>query len=209
MSAFIDLTGQTFGRLTVLSRAANRGRRTYWTCICSCGTRLEIERDNLKRGRQQSCGCLSDESKRARATHGMTRNTEKAPEYVSWEQMKQRVLNPNNQAFPNYGGRGITMCDSWRDSFSAFYADMGPKPTPKHSIERIDNNGNYELNNCVWATRKEQCLNRRSNVLLTFVGRTLTLSQWADYAQIPEETLRYRLRAGWSMERALSEPIHK
>ncbi len=130
------------------------------------------------------------------------------PEYVCWQQMNSRCFNPRNRCFPRYGGRGVTVCDRWRHDFAAFLADMGPRPSPKHSIDRIDNSGPYSPENCRWATLTEQNRNKRTNRLLTFHGETLPLSAWAERLGMPENTIRNRLRRGWSDERTLTEPVH-
>lgn len=126
-----------------------------------------------------------------------------SPEYTAWAGMLQRCRNPKNAAYPDYGGRGITVCDAWRDSFEAFYADLGPRPSARHSIDRIDNDGNYEPGNCRWATAKEQNRNTRRARLLTFDGRTQLLSDWGAELGVHPEAIRGRLRRGWSIEDAL------
>jgi hypothetical protein len=128
-----------------------------------------------------------------------------SPEYGIWESMLRRCLNPKHKAFKDYGGRGITVCDRWRD-FSAFYADIGPRPSPRHSLERKDGNGNYEPTNCRWATKREQQRNTRRNVRLTFRGETRCLAEWADIMGLKRELVRGRIRLGWDAERALTTP---
>lgn len=129
------------------------------------------------------------------------------PEYRAWQTMRLRCQNPANQAYANYGGRGIIVCERWRESVSNFIADMGPKPTPKHEIDRINNDGNYEPGNCRWVTRTENDRNRRSNRWLTFRGETLTLTEWAQRFGIRNDTLTHRIEIGWDVERALTTPV--
>lgn len=204
------LTGKTFGRWTVLGEAPNWSGNPRVYCVCSCGTQKSVAVGTLKNGRSKSCGCLRAELLSARmTTHGFTSAANRAPEYKIWGEMIQRCHNPKNAAARNYSERGITVCASWRDSFENFYADMGPRPTPKHSIDRIDNNGDYEPENCRWATAKEQMRNTRTTLTLTHKGETLPLKEWAERTGIPYNTLRFRLRRGWSILRALTEPVQQ
>lgn len=136
-------------------------------------------------------------------THGL-RNV---PEYVVWCGIRKRCLDQTADNFSYYGGRGITVCERWKIDFSAFYTDMGQRPAPGFSIDRIDNNGPYEKSNCRWATRKEQANNRRKRSdgdMLEFQGRTQTISQWAEEIGLKKHTLYYRLKRGWPVQRALS-----
>lgn len=173
----IDLTGQRFGRLTVLHRGTGvHPRFTYWVCQCDCGQRTTPSLASLRQLGTQSCGCLGRERTRARSlTHGATQGRKTTPEYHVWAGMKRRCFNPHDAAYKNYGGRGITVCARWQHDFAAFLADMGPRPSMAHSIERQNNNGNYAPDNCVWATAQEQVANRRpqsvpSNVRLNLTG---------------------------------------
>lgn len=151
----MNLVGQRFGRLTVLSREQRNLRgRLQWVCICDCGRKVVILEYNLRDGNSKSCGCGREVSHRK---HGLR----KAPEYRLWQNMVQRCGNPNNPRYDDYGGRGIRVCARWRKSFAAFYADVGPRPSAKHSIDRIDNDGNYEPGNVRWATAYQQVHNRR------------------------------------------------
>lgn len=127
-----------------------------------------------------------------------------SPEYTAWRHMKSRCLNPRDKRYADYGGKGITVSDRWRNSFEAFLADVGERPGPEYSLERHDNRGHYETWNCYWATRSEQQRNTRRTRKLTFEGKTLTAVEWAKERGIPAKTLYSRLRLGWSVERALA-----
>lgn len=203
MTKLIDLTGQKFSRWTVISRSGNRGRLTYWNCQCECGNKADVGSSALRDGRSRSCGCLKNEETKERSvTHGMSHSKE----YSSWNDMMKRCYNKNASHYNNYGGRGIAVCDRWL-KFENFYADMGDR-LEGTSIDRIDNNGNYEPGNCKWSTRKEQCNNRRSNRFVTYAGKTLTLSEWSDVSGIPAKAIRKRLSVfNWTVKRALTEPL--
>lgn len=147
-----EMTGQTFGLLTVLGRAPDKvsAAQAYWQCRCECGQEIAVNGSSLRRGSTRSCGC-------GRVKHGLAN---KAPEYHVWEGIKQRCLNPNRRGYEYWGGRGISVCERWLE-FENFYADMGPRPGPGYSIDRSDNDGNYEPGNCRWATASEQQRNTR------------------------------------------------
>lgn len=218
---FKDLTGQKFGRLTVITRAGTRGAYALWRCSCECGRESFVASASLRSGHTQSCGCLLREAISRARTHGCARYKRATPEYGTWRRAISRTERQCVHRFDRYGGRGIKMCQRWRKSFEAFIADMGHKPTAKHSLDRIDNNRGYWCGkaecpecgplgrepNCQWATKTEQMRNRISNHLLTFNGRTQTLTAWAEETGIGGPTIRYRLRAKWSVEAALTTPV--
>lgn len=214
MSRLLDLTGQQFGRLTVQRRSSvNQGSQAAWECVCSCGSNkvTTTSGSNLKRGLVQSCGCLRREKAREHAKtlpsnpnlkHGM-RHTRV---YNIWLKIKQRCTNPNDEKYPDYGGRGIQVCSHWLESFENFYADMGNPPSNHHSIDRRDTNGNYDKANCRWATNVEQQNNKRTNLLITWSGRTMTAAQWGKEIGIDGRRLADRIRKGWTPERTLTTP---
>lgn len=165
-----DMPGQRFGRLMVIREAPPHVRHTEkrrvvkrrFECKCDCGSLATKRMGELRSGRTRSCGCLHDEMSRLQARrHGDAGHTSKAPEYLAWINMVARCENPASTKFKDYGARGIVVCQRWRASYEAFLADMGRKPTPKHSIDRKDVNGNYEPGNCKWSTALEQRHNQR------------------------------------------------
>lgn len=194
---------QQFGRLLAISEVAAVGGKRRWLCQCVCGMFKEVSQSNLVTGAIKSCGCLHRETSRqnciSRSRHGMA----SSPEFRVWSGMRTRCENRNCKDYPQYGGRGITISDEWKD-FSVFYRDMGPRPGKGFTIERIDGNSGYRKENCVWATVTEQNNNKRDNVLLEFGGEVLTVAQWSRRLSISEAMLRKRLEYGWGIERALT-----
>lgn len=202
-SRYTDLTGKTFGRLVPFRHEIVGGKQVYWFCKCSCGKEKRVMAQPLVLGSTRSCGCLNDEVRRANATHGATRNAKHSPEYTCWHSMKQRCSNPNNLRYARYGGRGITVCESWLE-FAPFLQHMGPRPSLKHTIERIDNNLGYSPINCIWATKAEQNRNNSRNRFFTFRGEKLCVADWMIRTGLKHATIHNRLKY-WSVERALTQ----
>lgn len=203
-----QLAGRRYGRWTVISEVLPRDPKCRrWECRCDCGVVKSVSQGSLEHGGTQSCGCLSREMASARATHGTTRggNRHGSPEYRIWCGMRSRCNNPAYPEYHLYGGRGIRICPDW-DDFLQFLEDMGPRPSPKHSVDRVNNDGPYSKDNCRWATLAEQQNNRRGNHVLTFRGESHTLAQWARITGIHPHTLQRRIENGWPPERALTEP---
>lgn len=198
-----NLVGLKFGRLTVLALDPNLGTggRRYWHCICECGIKTRPATDKLKSGRTLSCGCYTADSLRNIAyRHGMSHSS---GEYKSWSGLRDRCTNSNSGNFKNYGGRGISFCPSW-GSFETFLKDMGMRPGPEYSIERLNNNGNYSKDNCVWATRRQQSRNRRNVTLHDIGGISKVLTDWCDDLGLPYGRVRQRVASGrWTLREAL------
>lgn len=213
------MIGMKFVRWTVHSSAGNRNSRAYWNCKCDCGTERAVDGRELRRGKTKSCGCLRDElaSVMHRRPEGVQLPmyvTHKA-EFSAWQSLIQRCENDNNPGYHNYGGRGIQTCHRWtsgdgdKSGFECFLSDMGPRPSAEYSIDRINNDGNYEPGNCRWATRQEQHSNRRDNFIVEYCGENVTITEACKRAGVAVKTIKFRLRKGWSIERALFEPANQ
>ena len=203
----IVLTGQKFGRLTVVEYAGiNKWRNYKWLCLCECGKKKVIRSGSLRNGDTQSCGCLQKEiTSIIKTKHGHKKKGKTSKIYVVWEAMIRRCTNPNYHEYHYHGGRGISVCERWR-KFENFLEDMGKVPKGLQ-IDRIDNNGNYCKSNCRWVTPKEQQRNKRNNHLITYDGKTQCLAAWAEEFNICQVLLCGRIRLGWSTEKALTAPI--
>lgn len=194
--------GTVFGRLTIVGQSFyvrwNGGKRMrVAVCRCECGEMLVVPLTMMRNGNWRSCGCARQTWRNSTKRH--------VHEYNSWHAMTMRCTDPNNRKYQQYGGRGITVCERWK-SFDDFLEDMGPKPTPKHTIDRIDNSGGYSPDNCRWANAREQAINRRTSVYLTLDGITKPLVHWAEECGVDRRVLLQRYRNGWSHERIITTP---
>ena len=204
-----DIRGQRFGRLTVIDLAPGPKGITRWLCRCDCGNHHIVQPKHLgKNGHTKSCGCLLKEKfqEGLHRTHGKSRSTE----YGIWAGMITRCCNPNSTEFHRYGKRGIDVCQEWRMSFEAFYRDIGPRPSPQHSLERKNNELGYSPDNCKWSMPMEQANNRRSNRLIEYRGEIITLRQAMEKAGclLSYDTVRARVHTkNWPLELALQAPL--
>jgi len=206
------LVGESYGHLVVVCelavrRRASGGTERWVLCRCVCGKEIEVRLSNVRTGHTRSCGCrmwsVGDRNE------AISHKFREFPEYRIWKGMKERCYSPSRREYSNYGGRGIRVCERWRKSFMAFYADMGPRPSFAHSIDRIDGNGDYEPGNCRWATRAEQNRNRKDNRFLEFNGERLCLADWAKRFGMRKGTLHDRLARGMSVREALTTPVRQ
>jgi len=206
---FKDISGQRFGRLTIVAFDRTENRRAFWRCLCDCGNMTIVIGKDLRSGHTVSCGCFDRER---RIVHGHARKNGRKKlwtrTYKAWMNAKRRCYDSRTKWFHLYGGRGIRVCDRWRDSFENFLADMGECPQGLELDRYPDQSGNYEPGNCRWASKKQQGRNTRMNHLVTVNGETLTLTEWAERLGATYYTLRDRLRRGWSLEKTVSTPIH-
>lgn len=203
----IDLTGQRFGRLVVLSEnGRSHSGKKRWLCQCDCGNQTCVVAGDLRSGRTRSCGCLHKESAKIKATKHGKRYSRL---YRIWCSIKRRTCVKTDSGYSKYGGRGIGICDEWKQSFESFsewsllngYSD-------DLTIDRIDNEKGYSPENCRWTTEDVQSRNKRNNVWITYRGETHVLSDWAKLTGLSFTTIRHRLDSGWTVERALTEPAH-
>lgn len=203
-NSYIDLTGQRFGRLTVLGRDGFRRRNRggsipLWSVRCDCGTEKIVVGANLRRGLTTSCGC----------TYAIRHPPGTKYEYKIYVGMIQRCTNPKSPGYKNYGGKGVRVCERWRASFLAFLQDMGRRPSSQYSIDRIDSRGDYAPENCRWATWLQQGRNKSTNRILTVDGLSMTVSAWSEKVNISKSTILMRLNRGWSMEQAVKTPVRR
>lgn len=204
-----DLRGQRFGRLVVVAFAEmatfpSGKRYAKWQCLCDCRNTTIVNQKSLIKRATRSCGCLLRETTSlTKKTHGMS----KSKLYRRWSSMITRCENKSVEKYKDYGNRGIKVCEQWRNSFEIFLRDVRMPPTPKHQIDRIDNNGDYEPGNVHWVTIEEQANNKRSTIMLTHDRQTLPLSTWSKLVNIKRKTLRARIKAGWPVYMVLTEPV--
>ncbi len=203
----LDLKNQKFNRLTVLECIGYEGKRKLWKCRCDCGNIVNVVTFRLTTNKIKSCGCLRNEKLIERSTK---HNMRYSRIYNTWRSMRSRCSNPKNSAYKNYGGRNIKVCDEWQNSFKAF-CEWSLKNGYKDdlTIDRINNDGNYEPSNCRWVDRKIQNNNTRHNRLITYQDKTMNISQWAEYVGLTYSCLKTRLYNGWSIEKALTTPVKK
>lgn len=210
MSKFIDLTGQKFGRLTVIKRAESRisktgQHKTMFLCKCDCGNEICVSSSNLKSGYVKSCGCYQQECRiKNNTSHGMS----KTRLYKIWKGIKRRCINKNYAQFQYYGGRGITICDEWENNYLNFYNWAINNGYDDYlSIDRIDLNRNYEPNNCRWVDKFKQANNKRNNHYITYNGETHTIAEWGNLSFLTPKQIQKRLRLGWDVQKIFTTPI--
>ncbi len=188
------------------SRARGRRRYSQWHCLCDCGNEAIADASKMKTGTKKSCGCLQATGIAARTlAHGQARRGAATPVYRLWNGIKKRCFDASHNSFHRYGGRGIGMHEAWRASFETFAAAVGERPSAAHSLDRIDNDGNYEPGNVRWATAAEQANNTSVNVRYEFGGEHLTLPQVAAKVGLPESTIENRLKVGRSLQEATTK----
>jgi hypothetical protein len=187
-----DETGKVYGKLTVIGQAGKQCGQWLWQCRCECGTETTVFGANLRKKTTPTRSC-------GKCVHKTVNGLSESPEYRVWYDMKRRCYDPRKRDYKWYGGRGIGVSDSWRDSFLAFWDDMGPRPFPGATIDRIDNDAGYSKENCRWATQEEQKQNTRNVRKLTYNGETMGISAWARKLGIDRSTLRLRLDRGWPL----------
>lgn len=198
-----NLIGKKFGHLMVTGLAERRGGEILWNCRCSCDNEAVVSGPHLKSGHTKSCGCWQQESREAARTHGYSGTRV----YVAWNDMVRRC-NPetvNKHRRQHYVNNGVIVCSRWM-KFENFLADMGEPPTPKHEVDRINNNGNYEPGNCRWATRSEQMRNQSGNKMVSCRGEIRCIAEWSDISGVPKGRISKRLKDGWDAERAIFVP---
>lgn len=196
-----DLTGKRFGRWVVMQRAPDKSSSTAWKCLCDCGNIKDVSAHTLNNGVSTSCGCYRKEfTSTNNSTHGMGGTVE----YETWMGIKKRCLNTKSKSYYRYGGRGITVCERWLESFENFYADMGKRPQGfAISLDRKDVDGDYSPENCVWATSKEQNRNRSNNRYIEAFGERRVLAEWAEILNVPVHFIYLKIKNGMTLEEAM------
>lgn len=207
MAAWRNYVGSTFGSLTAVERVPSPSGTKY-RCVCECGNETVVRGAAMVTGNTTSCGCKRISNGRKIGKEGYKHGSVNHPLYMIWNNMKARCRSPNATGFENYGGRGISVCDRWLD-FKNFCEDMGPRPSLQHTLDRKNNDLGYEPSNCRWATKKEQSVNRSVNRLITYKGKTLTMTDWSIALGGGRNMVSARVRNGWSEEDAVSIPPKK
>jgi hypothetical protein len=192
----IEMIGQVFEMLTVMEYAGSKKTSTYYLCQCSCGNKITTTRRWLINGRAKSCGCSKNNFiSRSNTRHGESQPGKKTVEYMTWNGIKNRCYNEKDHNYDKYGGRGISVCSRWIESYDNFLSDMGRRPPGKYSLDRIDNNKGYSPDNCRWATNKEQSRNTRTNRIIEFKGQEMTLTEWSETLGLKVFTLAMKLKS--------------
>ena len=212
MGKVIDLTGQRFGRLTVLEPKPSKNGSAYWLCRCDCGNTSIVKGTHLRAASILSCGCFRSECAAQRGRENpcshLTHGNSSSRLYNIWQTMLQRCNNLHDQKYSRYGGRGISVCEEWKNSFQVFQEwALNNGYEEELSIDRINVNGNYEPSNCRWATMSEQQRNRTNNHFLSLNGQTKCIAAWAEITGIRNGTILRRISLGWSVEDALTVPV--
>ena len=214
MTRYQDISGRRYGRLVAVRQVSSDGERpTVWLFRCDCGAEKELASTNVIQGSTRSCGCLRREvSGETQLRHGTARRGKKTSEYATWHNIRSRCYSPKNRSYADYGGRGIRVCDRWLNGdgklsgYECFLADMKEKPTPRHTVERIDNDGPYSPDNCVWGIRRAQSRNKRTTIRVVFRGRDVALIDLCDELGLRYRRVADRMRKGWPLESALFLP---
>lgn len=201
----MDITNHKYGRLTAIRYLESRNKNAYWLFKCDCGNEKVTSTHSVRSGNTLSCGCIHREQLVERNhKHGLR----SIPEYSIWLVMKDRCLNKENKDFHHYGGRGITIHQSWIDSFEQFYKDVGPRPGKGFTIDRTENSKGYEPGNCKWVTQKEQCRNKRNNRYIEMNGEIKSLAEWVEIHNVDYGSVHRRLSKGMSLEDAIRESVN-
>ena len=199
-----DISGLNFDTFTVISFNGRKGRKYYWNCLCICGNTFVSLGDRIKSGRTKSCGCINNGRSlltKREYKHGMC----DTPEYSAWESMIGRCYNSKQRMYKWYGAKGRTVCERWKQSFENFIADMGKKPSPKHSLDRFpDKNGNYEPQNCRWATRFEQDRNTTRNFWVEFNGDKLVITDLSKKIGISTDNIKRHIKKGKTVQEIIN-----
>ena len=200
--SFLNLENKVYGRWTVLSfYGRDKRNNILWKCKCVCGVEKNVYGNSLRSGQSTSCGCYNREVTSRPKSHGHAKHSKSSTEYYAWGHMKDRCFNKKNKQYSNYGGRGITVCERWANSFELFLKDVGFRPSPKHSLDRYPNNdGNYEPGNCKWRLVAEQNRNKRDNRWLESNGEKMVLTDWALKWGVSYQSIQKRLKKGQTFD---------